>query len=318
MRVVFMGTPEIAVPPLKKILLRSHEVCAVVTQPDRPSGRGHSRKPSSVKTFALEKGLTILQPEKIRDDEYVGVIERLQPDFIIVAAYGQLLPLSILRTAGLAPLNIHFSLLPRYRGAAPVAKAILNGDDVTGVTIMIMQESLDSGPVLGQRSLQIPPYATTGEMEEKLSEIGGELLVETMDACMENNVTPLYQDDGKASWAPRITKDDARIDWSENAGKIHNRIRAMNPRPGAFTYFGGKMLHIWSSFPEAERGKGAHAPGTFLGITEHCLRIQCAEGSVLQIRELQKPSKNRVSGREFANGARLLAGSRIFERNESL
>ena len=318
MRVVFMGTPEIAVPPLEKILLQSYEVCAVFTQPDRPSGRGHTRKPSPVKTFALEKGLTVFQPERIRDEAFVGILEEIGPDFIIVAAYGQILPTPVLRSAKLVPLNIHFSLLPSYRGAAPVAKAILNGDAVTGVTIMIMEESLDSGPVLRQRTLEIPLCATTGEIEAELSMIGGEVLVETMNAYLRRDVSPVYQDERKVSWAPRITKEDARIDWNENALKIHNRIRAMNPRPGAFTLWGDQMLHIWGSNPEPGQSKEIGVPGTFLGTAEHCLRIQCAEGSILQISELQKPSKNRVNGREFANGARLCEGSHIFSNSTSL
>ena len=318
MRVVFMGTPEIAVPPLEKILLQSYEVCAVFTQPDRPSGRGHARKPGPVKTFALEKGLTVFQPERIRDEASVRIMEEIGPDFIVVAAYGQILPKPVLRSAKLVPLNIHFSLLPSYRGAAPVAKAILNGDTFTGVTIMVMEESLDSGPVLRQRTLAIPPSATTGEIEAKLSVAGGEILVETMDAYLRRDVTPFDQDEEKASWAPRITKEDARIDWNENAFKIHNRVRAMNPKPGAFTFWGDQMLHIWGSRPEPGQNRESAVPGTFLGMAEHCLRIQCAEETVLQISELQKPSKNRVSGREFANGARLCEGIRIFKNSRSL
>jgi len=312
MRVVFMGTPETAVLPMENILSHSYEISAVFTQPDRPSGRGHKRNPSAVKIFAQGKGLTLFQPEKIRDVENRKILEDLCPDFIVVAAYGQILPEWILKIAKLAPLNIHFSLLPRYRGAAPVAKSILNGDSVTGVTVMVMKETLDSGPILKQRECPIPFTATTGEIEAKLSDIGSELLVEAMDDYARNTVLPVCQDEGKVTWASRISKEDARIDWNENAVQIHNRIRAMNPRPGAYTFCSGQRIHIWSCLPENNQSEITHSPGTFLGLAQDSLRIQSGGGSVLQVRELQKPSKRRTSGREFANGVRLHACDMLF------
>jgi methionyl-tRNA formyltransferase len=312
MRVVFLGTPEIAVPPLKSLLDHSYDVRGVFTQPDRPSGRGQKLKPSSVKKFAREKGIPVFQPEKIRSEENKEIIDRLDPDFLIVAAYGQILPSWLLQSPRVAPLNIHFSLLPQYRGAAPAAYAILNGDVETGVTIMIMQELLDSGPILMQKKTAIPVTATTGELETRLSEIGSTLLIEAIDKYLKNEIQPIPQDETRATRAPRISKVDARILWRESALEIHNRIRAMNPWPGAYTNFREEQVHIWCSIPEKGDSGSDKAPGTFLGLSQHGLRVQCGEGSVLEIRELQKPSKRRINGREFASGARLRRNESIF------
>ncbi|MEJ2245121.1 MAG: methionyl-tRNA formyltransferase [Acidobacteriota bacterium] len=311
MRVVFLGTPEIAVPPLKSLLDHSYDVSGVFTQPDRPSGRGQKLRSSSVKKFAQEKGIPVFQPEKIRSEENKEIIDKLDPDFLIVAAYGQILPSWLLQSPRVAPLNIHFSLLPQYRGAAPAAYAILNGDVETGVTIMIMQELMDSGPILMQKKTAIPVTATTGELEARLSEIGSRLLIEAMDRYLKDEIRPVPQDETLATRAPRISKVDARILWRENALGIHNRIRAMNPWPGAYTNFREEQVHIWCSIPENGEPDSAGTPGTFLGLTQNGLRVQCGEGSVLEIRELQKPSKKRINGREFASGERL-------RRNESL
>ncbi|MEJ2108925.1 MAG: methionyl-tRNA formyltransferase [Acidobacteriota bacterium] len=269
MRVVFMGTPETAVPPLKKVIDHAYNVVAVFTQPDRPSGRGQKN--------------------------------------------GQILPEWILTAARLVPLNIHYSLLPSYRGAAPVARSIMNGDPVTGVTIMVMQESLDSGPIIKQRKLEIPITATTGDIEAELSGIGAELLIEIMDDYKNGVVETIKQDEESVTWAQRISKEEARIKWDETATQIHNRIRALNPRPGAFTFFKGQKLHIWKSIPENPAARVAGIPGAFLGLQGDRMRILCGEGSVLQILELQKPSKNRINGREFINGARLEKTALPFE-----
>jgi methionyl-tRNA formyltransferase len=312
MRVVFLGTPEIAVPPLRSLLSHSYNVSGVFTQPDRPSGRGHKTKPSAVKVFAKENGIPVFQPERIGSEENREIFQKIQPDFIIVAAYGQILPAWILKSACLVPLNIHFSLLPKYRGAAPTAYAILNGDAQTGISIMIMQEALDSGPVLLQRTTPIPLNVTTGEMETELSEIGSDLLIETMKRLLDGSIRPVPQDETLVSWAPRITKEDARIQWTENAMIIHNRIRAMNPWPGAFTVFRKERLHIWSSLPITGRIVGGEMPGTFLGLTQNGLLVQCGDRTVLEILELQKPSKRRVSGREFASGLRLNSSEPLF------
>jgi len=313
MRVVFLGTPEIAIPPLKSLLDHSFEVSCVFTQPDRPSGRGHKRKPCSAKIFAQENGIPVFQPEKIQSKENRDIIDRLNPDFLVVAAYGQILPAWLLQSPRVAPLNVHFSLLPQYRGAAPTTYAILNGGVKTGVTIMIMQEALDSGPVLMQKEVSISLTATTGEVEAMLSETGAKLLIEAIDKYLKDEIQPVPQDETDVTWAPRISKVDARILWSENAVNIHNRIRAMNPWPGAYTNYQGERLHIWRSMPGIGHTISDGVPGTFLGLTQNGLRVQCGEGSVLEILEIQKPSKRRINGREFSSGARLRLHDSLFQ-----
>lgn len=314
MRVVFMGTPDIAVPPLQKLLGKSYEVCGVFTQPDRPVGRGQRPRPGPVKIFAGERGIPVFQPEKIRDEENRKILNNLRPDFIVVSAYGQILPAWILETARLVPLNIHFSLLPLYRGAAPVAHAILDGNKVTGISIMVMQESLDSGPILSQRNLPISPEETTGDIEAKLAEIGSNLLIETMETYTNGSITPVVQDESLATWAPRISKRDAEIDWTENAFQVHNRIRAMNPRPGAYSMSrDGERILIWSSIVAPGTVDSECAPGTYLDLYKDGMRIQCGEATVLLIQELQKPSKRRINGREFASGLRLHSGDELFQ-----
>jgi methionyl-tRNA formyltransferase len=312
MRVVFLGTPETAVPPLQRLLDHSFDVAAVFTQPDRPVGRGHKVKPGPVKLLAEKRGLTVFQPEQIGSEDNRRIIEDISPDFVVVAAYGQILPSWFLEAARLAPLNIHFSLLPKYRGAAPVAYSILNGDSETGVTIMIMEQKLDAGPILAQRKIPITIAATKGEIEKELSEIGAALLIETMEKYQSGSIQPLPQEDGRVSWAPAVSKESARIDWNHDALRIHNLVRAMNPWPGAYTFTRDEQVRIWRSMPDRGVSDTGKVAGTLLGISGIGLRIQCGEGSVLEITELQKPSRKRVSGRAFASGVRLRPDEPLF------
>jgi len=312
MRVVFLGTPEIAVPPLELLLDHSHDVQAVFTQPDRPSGRGYRMQPSPVKVYAEKKGIPVFQPEKIRQQDNRKIIEDLRPDFIVVAAYGQILPSWFLRAVCCVPLNIHFSLLPKYRGAAPIVHAILNGDSHTGVTIMVMEEELDSGPVLMQKKVPISMTATRGDLENELSIVGARLLMETIGKYTSGSISPVPQDDGLASWAPAVSRENAQIAWNKSANAIHNLIRAMNPWPGAYTFFRDDRVRIWSSMPGKRESVRTEDPGTFLGVSERGLQVLCGEGSVLEITEIQKPSRKRVNGREFASGAQLTANEILF------
>jgi methionyl-tRNA formyltransferase len=315
MRVVFIGTPEIAVPLLQSLLDTSYSVCGVFTQPDRPSGRGHKLHPTPVKILAQTYGIPVYQPEKIRKEENRPVLEELRPDFIVVAAYGQILPGWLLRLASFPPVNVHFSLLPRYRGAAPVAWSILNGDTITGVTTMIMQETLDSGPILLQQETSIPLESTAGEISSILSEIGAELLIKTLVGLKEDKISPIVQDESKVSWAPRLTRESAVISWDRKALEIHNQVRALNPWPIASTHFMGEPLHIWRSLPESRESDTFASPGTVVGIAQDGLLVQCGDRTVLNILDLQRPAKSRISGRAFANGARLHIGDRIFGPN---
>ena len=311
MRVVFIGTPEFAVPPLQALLDQSYDICAVFTQPDRPSGRGHRLQASPVKILAQSRNIPVFQPEKIRSEENRSIFTSLEPDFIVVAAYGQILPGWLLKAARLAAVNIHGSLLPKYRGAAPIPWSIMNGDNFTGITTMLMQEKLDAGPILMQKTLPIPLTVTSGELADELSQAGSQLLIETLDGIRMNAIKPVIQDENLVTWAPRISKESARLSWDKKALPLHNQIRAMNPWPGAYTEFQGQRLLVWRSLPESG-GEDKGIQGTFLGVADQCLRVQCAEGTILDLLELQAPAKKRVTGREFASGMRLRRGDRLF------
>jgi methionyl-tRNA formyltransferase len=268
---------------------------------------------SPIKVLATENGIQVYQPGRIRNDEYRAVFEKLQPDFIVTAAYGQILPGWLLQSARLAIVNIHASLLPRYRGASPIARAILNGDEFTGITIMMMEESLDSGPILLQQTVPISLTITTGELTAELSLIGADLLIQTLTGLVSGTIQPTRQDESRVSWASRITKEMAPISWSRHSLAIHNQIRALNPWPVASTRFREEPLLLWRSLPGKKPGSSRHQPGTFSGPSDTGIYIECGEGSILEVLEVQRPGKSRVSGRDFANGARLHAGELIFQ-----
>jgi methionyl-tRNA formyltransferase len=317
MRVVFLGTPEFAVPSLQALIGSSYQVTAVFTQPDRPTGRGQKPHPPVVKILALAHEIPVHQPEKVRGEEYSALVEELHPDFIVVVAYGQILPGWLLKAARIAPVNVHASLLPKYRGAAPVAWALLKGESVTGVTTMLMDERLDTGPVLLKREVPVPESMTAGELATLLSHAGAALLIPTLDGLRDGTLRPVAQDDAQASWAPRILKEEAQIAWEASAREIHNMIRAFYPWPLAFTESrGGKRVQILRSRTVESLDTKGRCPGTFLGKTEVGMLVQCGGGSVLEVLELQLQSRRPTSGREFAIGARLLADTLLFPRSE--
>jgi methionyl-tRNA formyltransferase len=310
MRVVFLGTPTFAVPALRMLIGKSYEVCGVFTQPDRPSGRGHQLHPSPIKALALECGIPVFQPDKIRNEENRAVVEAFSPDFLVVVAYGQILPKWLLQSARLAPVNLHASLLPCYRGASPIPWAILNGDSISGITTMLMEETLDSGSILMQQEVPISLTMTAGELAEKLSAVGANLLIKTLERMQTGAIAPIPQDENRVSWTSRISKEMALVSWEKAAIDIHNRVRAMNPWPVAYTSFRDERLQLWRSLPANSIAQAV--PGTFLGLSADGILIQCGSGTVLDVIELQRPGKGRVNGREFASGARLRAGERIF------
>ncbi len=306
MRVVFLGTPEFAVPVLQKLLENSNDVLCVFTQPDRPSGRGQKLHPSPIKVLAQTHGIPVYQPEKIRLEENRAIFEKLQPDFIVVVAYGQILPGWLLQSARIAPINIHASLLPRYRGAAPIAWAIINGETRTGVTTMIMHEKLDSGPLLMQQEVAIHGTVTAGELSCELSIAGANLLIKTIEAFQTGQIQPVEQDESLVTWAPRITKAIAQISWERRAQELHDQIRGLNPWPVAYAGFRGARLHLWRS--SLCEGSLQATTGAVLGVSGEGIRVQCGEGTVLNLVEVQMPGKARISGRQFANGAHLHVG----------
>ncbi len=305
MRVVFLGTPDFAVPALQTLINSSYKVVAVFCQPDRPVGRGQSVQAPPVKLRAKGAGIPVFQPEKIRSIENQAIFRGLQPDFLVVAAYGQILPGWLLASARIAPVNIHGSLLPFYRGAAPVIWALLNGEKRTGVTTMFMEETLDTGPILLQQDVSIPDDMTQGELSTQLARAGAELLLPTLDGLRNQTLSPVPQDNEKASWAPRITKDMSPVSWDASARDIHNKIRAFNPWPVAHLTFRDQRVQLYQSTVGPDIEDSGNPPGTFLGCTGGGLLVQCGGGTSIEVTEVQPASRKRMSGREFASGYRL-------------
>ncbi|MCZ8511425.1 methionyl-tRNA formyltransferase [Paenibacillus filicis] len=311
MRVVFMGTPEFAVASLQTLLqdLRV-EVVGVVTQPDRPVGRKRVLTPPPVKAEALKHGLPVLQPERMRRPEAVEAVRALQPDLIVTAAFGQILPKTVLDLPKLGCINIHASLLPKYRGGAPIHYAVMNGDPVTGVTIMYMAEGLDTGDMISRVEVPIGDNDTTGTMFEKLSIAGAKLLSETLPDLLEGRVQAMPQNDEEAVYSPNISREQERIDWSKSAVDVWNLVRALHPRPGAFTLWNGEVLKVWRC-AKPESGTAAKAgalPGTIVGFGEDGLEVATGSG-VLRITELQPAGKKAMAAGEWVRGGQVAVGT---------
>jgi len=305
MRVVFLGTPDFAVPSLQALLTSSYKVRAVFCQPDKPSGRGQKPHAPPVKLLAQSAGIPVFQPEKIRAPEHQPIFQSLRPDFIVVVAYGQILPGWLLQAARIAPVNVHGSLLPAYRGAAPITWAILNGETTTGITTMIMEETLDTGPILLKREIQISKSITQGELSAILAQEGANLLIPTLNCLREGTLARVMQNSSLATWAPRIHKEMALIAWDRKAIEIHNMVRAFNPWPVAFSSYAGIKVQIYRTALADPSHETDLAPGTFLGYTKTGILVQCGVGTRLEILELQPASRKRMSGRDFAVGNRL-------------
>jgi len=300
MRLVFLGTPAFAVPTLESVAAK-HDVLSVVTQPDRPKGRGQELSASPVKQTAQRLGLPVYQPERIRRPEAQAHIVSLSPEIMVVVGYGQIIPQSVIDIAPRGIVNVHASLLPKYRGAAPIQWAIVNGETHTGVTTMQINAGLDTGDILLARETQIGPEETAIELGERLAVMGAELLVETLDGLAQGAITPRPQDDGQASLAPILKKEDGAISWAAAAGAIHNLVRGLLPWPGAYTAFRGQLLHVWRARVGGE--KTSLAPGQVLSGAG--FRVACGSGSVLQLVEVQMEGRKRMSADAFANGQRL-------------
>jgi len=307
LRIVFLGTPGFAAVVLKRLLAwPGCEVAAVFTQPDRPSGRGRKLHSSEVKTLALDKGLQVFQPENFKDPKNVHLLADLKPDLLVTAAYGLILPRAVLDVPRIYALNVHASLLPKYRGAAPIQRAILAGELVTGVTIMRMDPGMDTGPILLQRAMGIGADETAEDLHDGLAELGGELLVEALERMGEGRLTAIPQDQAKATYAPRLTKAEGEIDWSRPALEVHNHIRAMYPWPGAYFYWQGgvrkKSLRI-TVHPGriGDELEGNSSPGTILGLSGKDLSITCADRAYL-VPRLTPEGKKSMDPEAFYNG----------------
>jgi methionyl-tRNA formyltransferase len=312
MRIVFCGTPDFAVPSLKALAADAgFTIEAVVTQPDRPRGRGKEVAASAVKEAALAAGLHVYQPEKIKSDSAFDFFKRVAPDVVVIIAYGQIIPARLIEIPRLGWINLHASLLPKYRGAAPINWAIVNGEPRTGLTTMQIDAGLDSGPVLLQTVLDVGPDETAPELTQRMSAAGAPLVVETLGKLRRNEILPVPQDQAQATFAPLLKKEHGRIDWSQNARRVYNRIRGLRPWPGAYASFRGQLCHVW--------GKPVDAPGDVpppdsLGVIAQEgseLYVWCGENSRLRLEELQLEGRKRLAARDFANGARLKPGEQF-------
>lgn len=309
MKLVFAGTPDFAVAPLRALAAAGHEIVAVYTQPDRPAGRGRKLLASPVKQCALELGLPVQQPEKL-DPEASETLRRFDPQVMVVVAYGLLLPEPVLAIPKHGCLNIHASLLPRWRGAAPIQRAIEAGDAETGVTIMQMDKGLDTGPMLLLRRTPIGEHDTGGTVHDRLAELGAEAIVEALAALEAGTLEALPQDNRHATYARKLNKAEARIDWSRPAIELHRQVRAFNPWPVAHCRHGEAVLRIWEVGSPGEHDSTDAAPGTVLGADEHGLRVQTGQGA-LNITRLQPPGGKTMNARDFLNGHPLKPGERL-------
>jgi len=295
------------VPSLDALVASEIEVDAVVTNPDRPAGRGLELQSSPVKQAALRYGLEVVQPRRARDEDFLAWFRERAPDVATVVAYGKILPAEVLEIPRLGFVNVHFSLLPAYRGAAPVQRALMNGDETTGVSIMVLTEGMDEGPVLTRTGTAIGPEETAGTLGERLAHAGAPLLVRSLLALASGEISPEPQDDTKATYAPKITNEEAFIDWSLPAARIHNHVRALDPAPGASTLLGTRLLKVWSVTirPDLERLD----PGEL-----HVIAGDMAVGTgddAVSVNELQPAGKRRMAGPDFARGLRLTGGERL-------
>jgi len=318
LKLLFMGTPHFALPSLEQLYRSGHKLAAVVTQPDRPRGRGKKLNPSPVKQWALENEIALYQPARLKESSFLRELETVAPDLIAVVAYGLLLPPELLKLPPLGCINLHASLLPAYRGAAPIERAVMDGARETGVTVMFMAEELDVGDIILQERQPISFTDTSGELGARLAAAGARLLRRAADEIAAGKARRIPQDHSRASYAPPLRPDEERLDWTEDAVSLHNRIRALNPRPGAYTTYRGRRLKIWRAAPvEAAGAVGPDLPGS--GLQPGCVasvgggRIIAAAGggSLLELLELQPAGKKRLNAGDFCRGYSLAAGERL-------
>jgi len=296
---IFMGTPDFAVPTLKALIDHGHRLLAVVTQPDKPKGRGKRLAAPPVKELAVKRGLEVLQPEKAADESFCALISAKAPDLIIVVAFGQILRKRLLDIPRWGVVNIHGSLLPALRGAAPIQWTILNDESKTGLTLMQMDEGMDTGPILFQEEVPVLKDETAGHLHDRLAVMAAELMIRSLNRMSGTVPRPIPQDHSLATYAPKITKDLCVIDWGEKAAKVSARIRGMDPRPGAYTLWEGEEIKLFAS--TVIDGDWEGLPGKVLGVKDDCLVIGTGGGTI-GVRELQYPGKKRLRAREFLRG----------------
>jgi len=309
LRVAFFGTPQFAVPTLQTLLDARHTVCGVVTQPDRPRGRGQQVSDSPVKALAVERGLPLLQPARLKDPAFAAALREWRPDIGVVAAYGKIIPDDILALPRLGMINVHASLLPKYRGAAPIQRAIIDGEAVTGVTIMRIETLLDAGAMLAKMTRPIGPDDTSDVVERDLARLGADLLLEVLEQIATGTEREERQDFMLATFAPRLTKEEGVLDWSLPAAYIHNRVRGLHPWPHASTHLDGARIILLKTRVDA--GTGDAPPGTIVGVSADAIHVATGHGERIAIEQLQPEGRRPMSAREFAAGHRLTPGMRF-------
>lgn len=310
MKIVFLGTPEWAVPSFERVIADGHEVLAVFTQPDKPAGRGNKLHPPPVKQAALAHQLTVYQPTKVRTPEFQQLFESLAPDVAIIVAYGRIIPEWILKIPKYGFINVHFSLLPAYRGAAPINWAIVNGEKQTGITTMQLVPELDAGDILLQQATEISDSETAEELGKRLSFLGAELLSQTLDKLL--SITPQKQEHEKATFAPILKREDGKINWQEmTAQEVALRVRGFQPWPGAYTLLKGTRLIIWQAKVKEENLSGDNQPGTIVQANKNGIVIACNQSTALTILELQLEGRKRLQVRDFLNGIPLQVGESL-------
>ena len=304
MRILFMGTPQFAQMSLKALVEDKRDVVCVITQPDKPKGRGYEMAMPEVKVYALEKNIPVYQPDTLKDGAILPILEEYRPDVIIVVAYGKILPEYILKFPKYGCINIHGSLLPKYRGAAPIQRAVIDGEEVSGVTSMYMEKGLDTGDMLIKRELPIGRETTAGEYHDELAVLGGEVLLDTLDALAAGTLSPEKQDEALSTYASQLSKAEGEIDWNNTNEQIYNKIRGLNPWPKAFSFMGGKRLVIDFVYKTPQCGKA----GEILCADENGLVVACGEGSVL-IKEIKPEGKKKMSVGDFLRGHKIEKGT---------
>jgi len=308
MVVMFLGTPQFAVPTLRRLLDSAHSVAGVITQPDRPRGRGQKITHAPVKALAVERGIPVYQPDRLKPPEVADALRAWNADLGVVAAYGRIIPEHLLTIPRFGMINVHASLLPKYRGAAPVHRAVISGDDQTGVTIMRVVKELDAGGMFAKVTRPIGPDETSDVVETALAEMGAQLLVAVVDQLASGTAREEPQDDTQATYAPRLTKEEGRIDWTQAASAIHNRVRGLYPWPHAYTFFNGtRLIVLRSAVATRTAGASASGPGTILGATSEAIQVATGNGD-LAILEVQPEGRRAMRVHDFLLGHRLAAG----------
>ncbi len=303
-----MGTPEFAVPSLEALLSSGDQVVGVVCQPDRPKGRGHQVVAPPVKLVAERAGIPVLQPLKIRTPEFLQALSSWQPDVIVVAAYGRILHTPILQLPPMGCVNVHGSLLPKYRGAAPVQWAVINGETETGITTMLMDEGMDTGAMLLQEKLEIIPDDTAGTLAPRLAALGGRLLIERLTQLKAGTLVSTKQDDRQATMAPLLKKEDGLIDWTLSATSLTNRVRGLSPWPGAYTFLGAERWNIWKAV--SHMGATTDTPGTIVAVNKQSILVATGDG-LLDVHEIQTANSKRMAVAQFLAGHRVTIGQQL-------